>query len=412
MNPPVTKPISVVGLVGEVFGINARRALADATVVVGSNRQLELVAGLRSPEAESIELRGALPALLDTIAERASAQHAVCVLASGDPGFFGIVGVLSERFGREALRVHPAPSSVSLAFARLGLAWDDAVVVSAHGRSLDDAVARVVGPKVALLTSPDNPPEVIGGELRQRGHENYEVVVVSRIGQSDETMEHTDLEGLAIGRFDPLSVVVLMGRDRPPRRTPLSWGLPEASFEHRDGMITKAEVRAVALGKLALPERGILWDVGAGSGSVAVECARLRPGLRVVAIERSRDDAARIAANASAHGVVVEVVCSEAPAAFERLPDPDRVFVGGGGLEVLHAARARLRPSGTIVATYALVERAVSAQRQLGNLVQISLSRAVATGDLGIRLAAENPVFVCWGPSSGEDYVTRSEGAR
>ena len=103
--------------------------------------------------------------------------------------------------------------------------------------------------------------------------------------------------------------------------------------------------------------------------------------------------------NALAHGVVVEVVCGEAPAAFEHISDPDRVFVGGGGLEVLLAAQSRLRPNGTIVATYALMERAVAAQKQLGNLVQISISRGVATGDLGIRLAAENPVFVCWGPS-------------
>ena len=405
------KPISVVGLVGEVFGADARRALVEATVVVGSSRQLALVSDRRQSEVEFIELRGALPTLFDTIAERASAQHDVCVLASGDPGFFGIVGALSERFGREALRVHPAPSSVSLAFARLGLAWDDAVVVSAHGRALRDAVTRVVGPKVALLTSPENPPEVIGDELRRRGHENYEVFVVSRIGQRDETTHHTDLEGLASGQYDPLSVVVLIGLDQPVRRTPLSWGLHETSFEHRDGMITKAEVRAVALGKLALPERGVLWDVGAGSGSVAIECARLRPGLRVVAIERNCDDAERISANALAHGVVVEVVCGEAPSVFEKIPDPDRVFVGGGGLEVLHAARARLRPNGTIVATYALLERAVAAQKLLGNLVQIAVSRGVAAGDLGIRLAAENPVFVCWGPSCDEDFAMSSEVA-
>ncbi len=399
MNAPAMKPINVVGLVGEVFGVAARRALVEATVVVGSARQLALVEDRQPAGVEHIELRGALPPLFNTIAERARAQHNVCVLASGDPGFFGIVGALSERFGREALRVHPAPSSVSLAFARLGLAWDDAVVVSAHGRALGDAVTRVMGPKVALLTSPENPPEVIGHELRRRGHGNCEVFVISRIGQHDEAVSHTDLEGLANGRFDALSVVVLLGLGHLSRKTPLSWGLDDASFEQRDGMITKAEVRAMVLGKLALPERGVLWDVGAGSGSVAVECARLRPDLRVVAIERNRDDADRIEVNALAHGVVVEVVCGEAPAAFEHISDPDRVFVGGGGLEVLLAAQSRLRPNGTIVATYALMERAVAAQKQLGNLVQISISRGVATGDLGIRLAAENPVFVCWGPS-------------
>jgi precorrin-6Y C5,15-methyltransferase (decarboxylating) len=164
-------------------------------------------------------------------------------------------------------------------------------------------------------------------------------------------------------------------------------------------MITKAEVRAIALGKLALPSRGVLWDVGAGSGSVAVECARLQPGLRVIAVERNPDDAARIDANARAHGVGVEVINGAAPAALEDLPDPDRVFVGGGGLDVLDAALHRLRPDGTVVATYALMDRAVQAQKRLGNLVQVAVSRGVEVSDLGMRLAAENPVFLCWGPT-------------
>ena len=111
-------------------------------------------------------------------------------------------------------------------------------------------------------------------------------------------------------------------------------------------MITKAEVRAVALGKLALPLTGVLWDVGAGSGSIAVECARLRPALRVIAVEQNAEDAARITANAQRHGATVEVVCGTAPRHLATLPDPDRVFVGGGGLDVLDAALTRLRPGG------------------------------------------------------------------
>ncbi|HEY8543579.1 MAG TPA: precorrin-6Y C5,15-methyltransferase (decarboxylating) subunit CbiT, partial [Acidimicrobiales bacterium] len=160
----------------------------------------------------------------------------------------------------------------------------------------------------------------------------------------------------------------------------------------------------VALGKLALPPVGVLWDVGAGSGSVALECARLAPGLRVFAVERNPDDVVRLRANEREAGIggaaVVQVVEGEAPAALADLPDPDRAFVGGGGLSVLDAVLDRLRPGGVVVATYATLATAAAAAERLGDLVQVQVSRGVPVGPGGaLRLAAENPVFVCWGPS-------------
>jgi precorrin-6Y C5,15-methyltransferase (decarboxylating) CbiT subunit len=167
-------------------------------------------------------------------------------------------------------------------------------------------------------------------------------------------------------------------------------------------MVTKAEVRAVALGKLALPAAGVLWDVGAGSGSVAIECSRLAPGLRVFAVERRADDVERIRRNAGGTGVVV--VAGEAPGVLAGLPDPDRVFVGGGGLDVLESVVDRLRPGGLVVATYAALDRAAAAATRLGQMVQVSVSRGMPLGGTGaLRLAAENPVFVCWGPDPGPD---------
>jgi precorrin-6Y C5,15-methyltransferase (decarboxylating) len=166
-------------------------------------------------------------------------------------------------------------------------------------------------------------------------------------------------------------------------------------------MITKAETRAVALGKLAIPAAGVLWDVGAGSGSVGIEAARLAPGLRVIAVERDVEQCRRIRDNAARHDVVVDVVQGSAPDALAGLPDPDRVFVGGGGLDVLDVALDRLRPGGAVVATYAIVDRAVEAHRRLGHLVQLGVSRGAPVADLGLRLVPENPVFVCWGPDRG-----------
>lgn len=389
-------PVSVVGLVGGVgYGARAAAAVAGAEVVVGSRRHLDAVSC--PPDAEQVALDGPLGAVLDTVAARADAGRDVCVLASGDPGFFGIVRALGERLGSRRLRVYPAPSSVSLAFAAVGLSWDDATVVSAHGRPLAEAVARATGPKAAVLTAPDSPPEAIGAALVAARCGPREVAVVSRLGEAGQAVTRTDLAGLAAGTFDPLSVVIVLDPGAGRCSPSLAWGLPETAFAHRSRMITKAEVRAVILAKLDLPACGVLWDVGAGSGSVGIEAARIRPGLQVWAVEQREDDAARIRDNAGAHGVTVRLLRGEAPAAFEALPDPDRVFVGGGGLAVLEAARARLRPGGVIVASFALIDRAAAAWKLLGNLVQINVARGVGVGAGGVRLTAENPVFLCWG---------------
>ena len=388
--------VAVVGVAGGLAGgggKDAGRAVEDADLVVGAARHLETVA----PTAHRrLALTGDLGPVLDAVAAE---RGRVCVLASGDPGFFGIVRALAERFGPGSLDVHPAPSSVAVAFARLGLPWDDAVVVSAHGRPLSEAARRAAtASKAAVLTSPDSRPEDLGRELSTLGARHRRVVVCSRLGEGDEAVVETDLAGLAGGRWDPLAVVVLLERDRVAGAPVLAWGLDDADFAHRQGMLTKSEVRAVALGKLALPPAGVLWDVGAGSGSVAGECARLAPALRVIAVERDPADAARIGANAAAHGVAVEVVEGEAPSCLDRLPSPDRAFVGGGGLAVLDAVLARLAPGGRVVATYAALDRAAAAAVRLGSLVQVAVSRGQALPDGGVRLAAENPVFVTWGP--------------
>jgi precorrin-6Y C5,15-methyltransferase (decarboxylating) len=390
--------LRIVGLHGgQAYGPAARAAIDEAEVVVGSSRQLDAAAPPAA--AERLPLRGPLGDVLRTVEERLARGRRVCVLASGDPGFFGIVRALAERFGPDRLDVHPAPSSVALAFARLGLAWDDALVVSAHGRPLPSSVEEALrAPKVAVLTSPDNPPEVVGQALLDAGCGPRQVAVVSRVAEPAERVVRTDLPGLVAGAFDAMSVLVLLAPERPASAMQLRWGLPESSFLHRGGMITKAEVRAVAMGKLALPGTGVVWDVGAGSGSVGIECARLCPGLAVFAVERAVEDAQRIRDNAAAHEVTVSVVEGEAPGALAGLPDPDRVFIGGGGLDVLDAALGRLRPGGTVVATYAVLDRAVQAWGLLGNLVEIAVSRGRGVGNLGVRLAAENPVFLCWGP--------------
>ena len=202
--------------------------------------------------------------------------------------------------------------------------------------------------------------------------------------------------GLADGTFDPLSVVIFQSPEPPLGGAGLAWGLPESDYEHRDGMITKAEVRAVALGKLSLPMAGVLWDVGSDRGPSPPSAPPWHLGLTVYAVERDPAEVERMRRNLS--GTTASIVHGDAPEILGALPDPDRAFLGGGGLEVLDAVVERLRPGGTVVATYAAMDRAVAAASRLGALVEASVSRGVRFGGSGsLRLAAENPVFVCWG---------------
>jgi precorrin-6Y C5,15-methyltransferase (decarboxylating) len=415
--------VTVVGVLGaDLAGlpIEARKAIAQARVVGGGRRQLEAwrrwlaersAAEVGARSVPTIELGGDADAFAHQVAQRAVDDGAdVCVLASGDPGFFGIGRALLRVVDRHRLRVLPASSAVATAFARLGLPWDDAVVASAHGRPLADAVRAVrLARKAAVLTSPENPPQALGRALVDAGLQVDLVAVCSRLGHPDERIMELDLPALASGRFDPLSVVVLVGPgglqalgwgggDQPSGDRSLAWGLPESAFAHRGGMVTKSEVRSVVLGKLALPAAGVLWDLGAGSGSVAVECALVCPGLTVFAVERDADAAAQVTANAARMGAGVHVVTGDAPGALATLPDPDRVFVGGGGLPVLDAALRRLRPAGRVVATFTALDRAAQGAERLGHLVQVSVGRGQPLPDGGWRLAATNPVFVAWGP--------------
>jgi precorrin-6Y C5,15-methyltransferase (decarboxylating) len=424
LNParPVPATVTVIGVIGDRFdaiGDDGREALVSTDLVVGGRRLWEGVAAWlganhpASPLPRWQEIGGDVDEACRQVAAASGTGVSVCVLASGDPGFFGIVRALLRVVDRRHLRVLPAPSSVSVAFARLGLPWDDAAVISAHGRSLTDAVRAIrLAHKAAVLTSPDSPPEAVGKALAAARAAVDLVAVCSRLGHPDESITMVGLDQLATGTWDPLSVVILLGPAGRPIAgwggadtggKSLAWGLPDSAYGHRHGMVTKFEVRAVALGKLSLPPIGVLWDLGAGSGSVAVEAAALCPGLTVFAVEQRDDDAARITENAARFGADVRVVHGRAPEACHGLPDPDRVFVGGGGLDLLDAALARLRPGGRVVATFAALDRAAGAADRLGNLVQISASRGRTLPDGSWRLDAENPVFVAWGPDESPD---------
>ncbi|MDH6625340.1 precorrin-6Y C5,15-methyltransferase (decarboxylating) [Streptomyces sp. LBL] len=403
-----------------VFGTGTGTAppkdvLAEAELVVGGRRHLDAV---RLPAAAERIVLGPLAPALDAMAEYVAKDRRVVVLASGDPGFFGIVRVLAERFGADRLDVRAGVSSVAAAFSRVGLPWDDAVVVSAHGRKLRTAVhvcrAR---PKVAVLTGPGAGPAELGAALVSDARV---LVVASALGSPDERVERmTPAEAAVRDWGSSVNVVLCLDESRAPGavRTvagppagPAGWALDEADFAHRDSMITKFEVRALALARLGPRLGDLVWDIGAGSGSVAVECARF--GAAVTAVEKSLDGVGRIRANAAAHGVDVRVVHGAAPTVLSALDDPDAVFVGGGGLELpaIVTACAR-RARRTVVVAMAALDRVPAVRAALAGAgfdcdgVLLQSSRlAPLPGDV-TRLAATNPVFLLWGvrPAASAD---------
>ncbi|MEV0676282.1 precorrin-6y C5,15-methyltransferase (decarboxylating) subunit CbiE [Actinosynnema sp. NPDC050436] len=368
----------------------SRHAIATAEVLMGGARQLALVP--EAPPLEAPPLDGpatgdrrpagggrvagvervvwpsplvpALPGLLE--AHRA---RRVCVLASGDPMFHGIGTTLVRLLGADAVRVLPHPSSVSLACARLGWALDSVAVVSLVGRPAALVVPHLhPGRRVLVLGGAAAEVAALVGDAR--------VTVLEQLGGPAERVHHD------VAAADPLHVLAVECADGG---FPLVPGLPDDAYEH-DGQLTKREVRAVVLALLAPRPGELLWDVGAGSGSIAVEWSRAHPACRAIAVERDPVRAGRIARNAHALGVPgVRVVLGESPAVLDFEP-PDAVFVGGGLTAdgVVERCLAALRPGGRLVANAVTVEsEAVLARWHAalgGSLTRLSVSRDTPVG--------------------------------
>ena len=389
-------PVTVIGLDGRALSPWASQRLAAATLVVGAPRHLDAVAV--PPRARRHELAD-LAAGLAAIREHSGP---VVVLASGDPGFFGILRVLRAE-GLD-VEVAPAVSSVSAAFALAGVSWDDAVVVSAHGRGLSRALnACRALPKVAVLTGPGAGPAQLGAGLHGWPRR---LVVAERVGTTEQRVSECTPEQAGAREWDEPNVVLSLapgagqrGWVWPARQVPAGWGLGEERFEHRDSMVSKSEVRASVLAVLGPGLGDLVWDIGCGSGSVGVECARF--AAAVVAVDRDREQCERARRNAAAHGVEVRVLPGEAPEVLGVLPAPDAVFVGGGGVATVAAAADR-GPRAIAVAL-AAVDRVAAvrdALRERGYAVegtQLLAARLSALPDGSWRLAATNPVFLVWG---------------
>jgi len=337
------------------------------------------------------------------------------LLASGDPLWFGIGRLLLQHLGAERLRFHPAPSSMQLAFARIGRPWQDASWISLHGRDPEPlAVALQQRPAaLAVLTDPGR-----GGAaevrtiLRVSGLEAaYALWLCERLGHSAERVQRLAPQAPLPVDLDPLHLVLLIAEQPPPPDPsclPL-FGLDDGLWlQHGDhpGLMTKREVRIQLLADLDLPPSGVLWDIGAGVGTIGLEALRLRPQLSLWAVERRAGAKALIDANAARLGVSpAGVVEGRAPEALAALPDPDRVLIGGGGrgrAALLSAVLQRLRPGGLVVLPLATLEGLAELRpllEQAGWAVAVSQHQAWRGAPLadGTRLAPLNPVLVLSG---------------
>lgn len=381
------KPVDVVGIGADGWDglpATARRRVEAAEVVFGSRRQLDLIPpGTAELVAWPSPMLPALPGLF--------AEHdgrAICVLASGDPMFHGVGATLARVLGAERLRVLPHVSSVALACARLGWAEQDVTVVSLVGRHAELLHPEIQpGRRLIVLSSDAHTPARVAALLVARGFGGSAMAVLGDLGAAEESRVDATAARWPHPEVPALNVIgVRCAADADAERRPRTPGLPDSAFQH-DGQLTKRDVRALTVARLAPTPGELLWDVGAGAGSIAIEWMRCDPANRAIAVEHREDRAARITTNAMTLGVPgLSVVIGAAPEALDGLDAPDAVFVGGGATApgVLQRCWDALRPGGRLVVNAVTIESEVLVAdwyaRCGGELVRIAAEHASPVG--------------------------------
>ncbi len=402
-------PVQVVGLGMGVEDLSprARGIIETAEVLAGGSRHLGY---FPDHPARKITLGKEVRQTL-ALLQQLAATRRVVVLASGDPNFYGIGPLVVEVMGPEAVHIHPNLTAVQAAAARLRIPWQEAAVVSLHGRG-DEALSAALGRggTIFVYTDRQHTPAWIGNWLRERGWDHARLAVLEDLGQDGERIRHLRPAEAAGETFSDLNMVVMTAAPAAAAAA-LHLGMPEEALAHEAGLITKAEVRAVALAKLRLGPGQTVWDIGAGSGSVSLEASLLTPGGRIFAVEQQAERAAQIEANLRKFRVTnLEIVCGRAPECLDALPDPDRVFVGGGGQDLpgmLAAAGRRLTSGGRLVVTAALWESLNTARGFLEDrgwetdLCQVQVSRARRLG-ASEYLQALNPIWIIAGQKGSD----------
>jgi precorrin-6Y C5,15-methyltransferase (decarboxylating) len=419
----MTHPCRIIGVLDNGAAGLTPEALAQlqsADLVIGGRRTLALFADAIRVDAERRDLTGNLPQVPAWISAAREAGKQVVVLATGDPLCHGIASFLINKLGRAGVDILPNLSTLQLACAKLGLAWQDVRISSVHHR---DAGEWTIGAMpehglyrllsvlrqsdlTAVFTSPENTPARIARMLQIEALEDeFEMAVAACLLQDQEQVSAwLTVNAAAERRFADPNIVLL--RRRQPAAREALFGLPDDRFNQRKpdkGLITKREVRAVSLARMALSPDSVVWDIGAGSGSVGLEAARLCPQGHVYAIEKNEADAAIALSNrASLRVSNYTLRHGRAPAGLENWPDPDAVFIGGSGgelNELITLCLQRLRPGGNLVMNFATFENittAIDTLKTTGaqwDVTQLQAARSQPILNMH-RMQAENPIWI------------------
>jgi len=382
--------------------------ITKADILIGGKRHLGYFSKL---PARKIPISKKLGEVVDAIISSLPTKRIV-ILASGDPSYYGIAHYLVKHLGKKKVEIIPNITTFQAAFAKIKESWDDALLLSLHGKPLPRLAPLLRKyAKVGLLTDPTNTPDNIARRILSEDSslKDTDVFVAEEMGTEKERMSKYHLKDIVNKTFSPLNVMILI---TPPQRRgkeeeTIPLGIPDHLFSHQRGLITKDDIRIFTLAKLNLPREGVFWDVGSGSGSVAIEVALLAPELTIFAIEKHGERVKDIRKNLKKFrmGGTVTPILGEAPRALTQLPKPHRIFVGGTEgklLPILRYCQRRLLPTGKIVinaATIETVNGTVSFFDRIGWLSTVTLVNISKMKKVGgqRRFSSLNPVFVVEG---------------
>lgn len=416
--------ITVIGIGYKPFDRKTREFVLGSDVILASKRLIDVFRGYEEYEdvRDKVIVLNNINETIEFIRNNYKTKK-IALIASGDPMFSGIGRRAVDEFGKDAVEIIPDLSSIQIAFSRIKEPWDDAFLISLHGgpdpakrrrlpyEILDIPLLVERHNKIAILTDRENNPAEIARILRLSPvvHSFSPVLYVcEKLGYEDEKITVGSPEDIAEKLFsDPNVVIILSSQPIEPREktSAITFGLMEDEISHSRGLITKDEIRPVTIHKLRLPQAGVFWDIGSGSGSISIEAARLFPGLKVFAIEKNNEQILNIKKNKIRFEASnIEIIEGVAPDVLIELPSPDRVFIGGSGgqLEEIISMLTKKMFNGIVVINATKIEtldKAIAVMQKAGfsvDISQVSVSRSKAV-DNGNYLSALNPVFIIKG---------------
>jgi precorrin-6Y C5,15-methyltransferase (decarboxylating) len=401
------KTVSIIGMGMGPEDLTARhkRIVAQADILVGGRRLLEQ---FKDSPAQKKPIGKDIEGIVEYVKAR-SKHHKVVVLASGDPLFYGIGARMAAALGARGVKIYPNISSVAAAFARIKEPWNDAAIISLHGRKNENKLFSALENenKIAVFTDPKKNPAWLASRLIEKEFSNFKICVLEALGSDSERFDWYPLETAAGMKFaDPNMVVLKRSPLKIKTTRQIHPGAPDSWYNHPGGLITKSEIRAITLSKLRLAHGQTLWDLGAGSGSISIEASLFIKKGKIFAVEKNPDRIEYIENNRKRFKVGnLKIIQAVLPEGLSGLPKPDRIFIGGGGKDlkaIVTTAAKRLKPGGRIVINTVLIPNLQTVMTALDRLkfeteviqVQINRGRQMPWAE---RFEAQNPVWIISG---------------